>query len=89
MQSNMRRLLREVLELDLGENAEELRARLEDAIRGDGIPEDDAMRFYADGDKVPEEIFNKVLDDVIESWPRHTWTRGKNDGWNAETERRI
>ena len=89
MQSNIRRLLREVAELDLGENAEELRARIEDAIRGDGIPANDPMRFYLKGDKVPQETLHEILDDIIESWPLHTWTGGKNDGRNAETQRRI
>lgn len=89
MQNNIRGLLREVAELDLGEEGEELLARIEDAIRGDGIPANDPMRFYLNGDSVPEETLHEILDEVVESWPRHTWTRGNNDGRNTETQRRI
>ena len=45
------------------------------------IPENDPLRFEKDGNRIPEEIFNEILDDVIESWPLYKgdWNGGKKN----------
>ena len=45
-----------------------------------GLPDNDPMRYKADGSRVPQEELDQRLDAVIESWP--LWSKEKKKlGW--------